>query len=79
MASYWPSIADGLLPSAVIVDLGTCNGAIARLFASMAAERKAVWQILGLDLAEIAELDPSISFHPAARGGLRADRIRRVA
>lgn len=52
--NFWIQASDGLEQEAVIVDIGTGNGALAVLFNDYGKEQKRQWQVHGVDAAVIA-------------------------
>ncbi|CUS47933.1 MAG: family 11 methyltransferase [Idiomarinaceae bacterium HL-53] len=54
--AYWEAKAENLPNNAVIVDIGTGNGALAVLFNDLKKQKKTDWKIHGVDAAEISPL-----------------------
>lgn len=52
--AFWEKSVDGLAKDAVIVDIGTGNGALAVLLNDLRKKQKTAWEIHGVDAAEIS-------------------------
>lgn len=61
--AYWENVAKDLPKDAVIVDIGTGNGALAVLLNDLKQEKKANWTIHGVDAADISpkEIEKRVS------------------
>ncbi len=71
VAAFWSSCFSRLSAAATVVDIGTGNGAVARLAFEHAASARASWRVHGVDSAAIrpelpgdAEALAGIVFHP---------------
>lgn len=53
LADFWQKQLSGLAPSAILLDLGTGNGALAVLLAEQKLKRANDWRILAVDAADI--------------------------